>query len=149
MSIRRYDPWGELSTLRDSMDQLFDEFFGHRRRAESALAAWAPPVELFEEADQVVVRAELPNVDPKHVDVTVTSDAIVIKGQSREETERTDRTYIVRELRSGSFTRTLPLPTEVQGDQAKATYVNGVLEVRIPTSERVRPKHVTVEVQGQ
>ncbi len=151
MSIMRYDPWSELGTLRDSMDQLLDEFFGRRRRPveRRALAAWAPAIEMYEEGDQVVVRAELPNVDPKQVDVTVTQDAITIRGSSREETERRDRNYHVRELRAGSFTRTLALPTEVQGDAAKATFAHGLLEVRIPKSERVKPRSVKVEVQAQ
>lgn len=145
MSIMRYDPFGDLATLRESMDLLFDECFGRTRRRD-ALTVWSPAVEMYEEGDSVVVRAELPAVDPKHVDVTVTHDAVTSKGQMREETERKDRNDYLRELRAGGVSRTLPL--EVQGDAAKATYTNGVLEVRIPKSERVKPKSVKVEVQG-
>jgi HSP20 family protein len=149
MSIIRWDPFGEVGTLRRSMDRLIDEFFTQRPGTARELAelGWEPAVEMFETDNDVVVKAALPNVDPKSVDVTVTSDAITLKGETKHEEERKDRNYYRREMRYGSFARTLPLATEVKSAEAKATYRDGVLEVRIPKAERVKPATVKVQVE--
>ena len=147
MSIMRWDPFDDLGTLRRSMDRLFDEFFTTRRPGPEANAlARGPAVEMFETEQAVVVRAELPNIDPKQVDITVTNDAITLRGETKHEEERKERNYYLRELRYGTFTRTLPLGTEVRSGEAKATYKDGVLEVTLPKSERVRPTSVEVQV---
>ncbi|MDQ7819090.1 MAG: Hsp20/alpha crystallin family protein [Armatimonadota bacterium] len=144
MSLIRWDPFDDLASLRESMDKLFEEFFSRRPRAP--VSAWQPAVEVYETDTEVVVRAELPGVDPKNVDVTVTEDTLTIKGEARAEQEERGRNYYRRELRYGSFLRTLPLPAEVQGDKARASYRNGILEIRVPKSERARPRAVKVEV---
>jgi HSP20 family protein len=145
MSLIRWDPFDDLASLRESMDKLFEEFFSRRPRG-TAVSAWQPAVELYETDTEVVVRAELPGVDPKNVDITVTEDTLTIKGEARAEQEEKGRNYYRRELRYGSFLRTLALPEEVQGDKARASYRNGILEVRVPKSERARPRTVKVEV---
>ena len=145
MSLIRWDPFDDLASLRESMDKLFEEFFSRRPRG-AAVTAWQPAVELYETDTEVVVRAELPGVDPKDVDITVTEDTLTIKGEARTEQEEKGRNYYRRELRYGSFLRTLALPEEVQGDKARATYRNGILEIRVPKSERARPRTVKVEV---
>lgn len=147
MSIMRWDPFEEVGTLRRAMDRLFDDFFTTRRPSrELAAAEWEPAVEMYETDNEVVVRAELPNVDPKSVDITVTNDAITLKGETRHEQEQKGRNYYRRELRYGAFARTLPLLTEVKSGEARATYKDGVLEVKIPKSERVKPTSVKVQV---
>jgi HSP20 family protein len=150
--MMRWDPFDEFGTLRRSMDRLFDEFFtgrGQQRGAgrELATIGWEPAVEMFEDDHAVVVRAELPNIDPKRVEVTVTNESVTLKGETRfEQEQHTGRSYHRRELRYGSFSRTLPLRTEVQSADAKATYKDGVLEITLPKSERVRPTSVKVQV---
>jgi HSP20 family protein len=148
MSIMRWDPFEDVGTLRRAMDRLFDDFFSPVRRTtrEPGTMAWEPAVEMYETDGDVVIRAELPNIDPKSVDITVTGDAITLKGQTRHEEEHKGRNYYRRELRYGAFARTLPLLTEVKSGEAKATYKDGVLEVQIPKSERVKPTSVKVEV---
>ncbi len=145
MSLIRWDPFDDLASLRESMDKLFEEFFSRRPRG-TAVTAWQPAVEVYETDTEVVVRAELPGVDPKNVDITVTEDTLTIKGEARAEQEEKGRNYYRRELRYGAFLRTLALPEEVQGDKARASYRNGILEVRVPKSERSRPRTVKVEV---
>ncbi len=145
MSLIRWDPFDDLVSLRESMDKLFEDFFTRRPRGQS-LAAWQPALEVFETDGDVVVRAELPGVDPKQVEITATDDAITIKGESRTEQEEKSRHYVRRELRYGAFMRTVPLPGGVRGDQAKASFKNGILEIRVPKSERAKPKTVKVEV---
>ncbi len=141
MSIMRWDPFEDVGTLRRSMDLLFDDVFTR----DPANAAWKPAVEMFETDHEVVVRAELPNIDPKQVDVTVTNDTMTLKGESKHEQEEQGRNYYRRELRYGTFTRTLPLGTEVKSGDAKAVYKDGVLEIKIPKSERVKPTSVKVQ----
>jgi HSP20 family protein len=150
-SIMRWDPFEEAGTLRRAVDRLFDDvLLGGRapRTATNGLpaAAWEPAVEMYETGDEVVVRAEMPSVDPSNVEVTVTGDTISIKGSVRREEDKKDRSYYRRELRYGSYVRTLPLPVEVKGGDAKATYKDGVLEVKIPKSERAKPATVKVQV---
>ncbi len=145
MNIVRWDPFEDMVTLRRSMDRLLDEALS-RRPTRNGTLAWEPAVQMFETDHEVVVRAELPNIDPKQVDITVTSDAITLRGQTKHEEERERRNYYLRERRYGSFTRTLPLLTEVKSADAQASYKDGVLEVKIPKSERVKPTSVKVQV---
>lgn len=150
--IIRWDPFEEMGTLRRAVDRLLDDVMlsgrDSGRTAGNGLpaAAWEPAVEMYDTGDEFVVRAEMPNVDPSNVDVTVTAEAITIKGTVREHEEKKDRSYYRRELRYGSYVRTLPLPVEVKGGDAKAAYKDGVLEVKIPKAERAKPTSVKVQV---
>ena len=87
------------------------------------------------------------SIDPKQVDITVTNDTITLRGQTRHEDEQKGRQYYRREFRSGEFSRTLPLATEVKSAEANATYKDGVLEVTLPKSERVKPTSVKVQAE--
>ncbi len=146
MKIMRWDPIDEMGTLGRSMERLFDDFFTPRPDRKPAMLEWEPAVEMFETDQDVVVRAALPNIDPKQVGITVTNDAITLRGESKHEEEHTGRNYSRREFRYGSFSRTLAFPTEVKSAEAKATYKDGVLEVKIPKSERVTPRAVKVQI---
>ncbi len=145
MNIVRWDPFEDMVTLRRSMDRLLDEALS-RRPARDGGPAWEPSVEMFETDHEVVVRTELPNIDPKQVDITVTNDAITLRGQTKQEEERKGRNFYLREMRYGAFSRTLPMLTEVRSADAQATYRDGILEVKIPKSERVKPTSVKVQV---
>lgn len=149
MSILRWDPFEELREMQRSLDRLFDELTGRRparRREGREPVVWEPAVEVYETDQEVVVRAELPGVDPKNVNVTVQDNTVTIEAEAKEEQEERGRNYLRRELRYGQFFRTVALPAEVKADAAKATYRNGVLELRVPKSERAKPKQVKVEV---
>jgi HSP20 family protein len=145
MSILRWDPFDDVSTLRRSMERLFDDMY--TRHPTTTAMVWEPAVEMYETDNDVVVKASLPNIDPKSVDITVTNDAITLKGATKVEEEQKGRNFYRRELRYGTFARTLPLTTEVKSAEAKATYKDGILEVRIPKSERVKPTSVKVQIQ--
>lgn len=149
MSMIRWNPFDELASLRESMDKLFDDLLTTRRpgqRGETAPILWQPAIEAYETDQDLVIRAELPGIDPKNVEISVSGDTLTIKGEARAEQDEKRRNYHRRELRYGSFVRSLTLPTGVQGDQAKAAYRNGILEIRVPKSERAKPKSVKVEV---
>jgi HSP20 family protein len=129
------------------MDRLLNDVFTTRHPGrEAATQEWAPPIEMFETEQGVVVRAELPNIDPKQIEITVTNDTMTLRGETRHEEEHKERNYHRREIRYGSFSRTLALPTAVNSTEAKATYRDGVLEVMLPKPERVKPASVKVQV---
>ncbi|OFX33621.1 MAG: hypothetical protein A2Z07_04415 [Armatimonadetes bacterium RBG_16_67_12] len=147
MSMIRWEPFDEMMSMRESMDRLFEDFFSRRPRTAGPLV-WQPAVEVFETDNEIVVKAELPGIDPKSVSVTVTGDGLGIKGEAKVEHEEKARNYYRRELRYGSFQRTIPLPTEVKSEDTKASFKHGILEVKVPKAERVKPKAVKVEVEG-
>ncbi len=149
MSIIRVEPFEELQKMRRELDRFFEDLLPRRRFGELAARELAlePAVEMFETDGEVVVRAALPNIDPKQVDITVTSDTITLKGETKHEEERKERNYYRRELRYGAFLRTLPFPGEVKSAEAKATYKDGVLEVKVPKSERAKATSVKVKVE--
>jgi len=148
MSVTRFDPFlFEVGGLRQSMERMFDEMLLRNPR-RSVLAVipkkWEPPIEMFETTSEVIVRADLPNVDPKVVDITVNEDVLTLKGETKHEEEHKERNYFYREFVYGAFTRTLHLPIAVKGPEAKAVYKDGVLEVTIPKAEQVKPIPVKV-----
>jgi HSP20 family protein len=108
---------------------------------------WEPPVEVFESEHEVVIKAALPNIDPKQIDITVSNDAVTLKGSTKHEEERKERNYYRRELRYGAFLRIVPLPTEVKGAEATATYNDGMLEVSLPKSDRAKDTTVKIAVK--
>jgi HSP20 family protein len=150
MAITRLEPFGELREMRRAVDRLFDEFFTGRptREVMPAGLEWAPAVEMYETEGEVIVKAALPNIDPKQVDITVTNEAITLKGETKREEEHKGRNYYRRELQYGAFLRALPLLTEVKTAEAKATYKNGVLELKVPKSERAKAASVKVKIES-
>ena len=144
MSVMRWKACEELGGLRQSMDRMFDELL-LRHPWPAGPKAWEPAVEMFETTNEVIVRAGLPNVDAKKVEITLTVDTITLRGETKGEEETKERHYVYRELQYGAFTRTLRLPTAVKGTESKAVYKDGVLEVTIPKAQHVKPVPVKVE----
>lgn len=139
--IRR-DPFTDL---RSTMDRLFDEGFSRPWRfinAESYEASM--PIEVSETDGELVVKASLPGVKPEEVDVTVQNDVLTIKAEHKETAEEGKREFYRREIRYGSFARSLSLPVKVDADAAEASYDNGVLMLRLPKAASVRPKQIKV-----
>jgi len=150
MAIMGLEPFEGLQEMRREVDRLFNEFFTRpsTRRVMPRMAGWEPAVEMYETEGEVIVKAALPNIDPKQVEITVTNEAITLKGETKHEEEHKGRNYYQRELQYGAFLRTLPLLTEVKGAEAKATYKDGVLEVKVPKSERAKATAVKVKVES-
>jgi HSP20 family protein len=141
----RWDPFEDLGGLRRSMDRMFDEFLLRHPPRALLPTEWEPAVEMFETTNEVVVRADLPNIDPKRVEITVADDMLTLRGETKHEEEQKDRNYYYRELLYGAFARTLGLPVPVKGAEAKAVYKDGVLEVKIPKAPHVKPIPVKIQ----
>lgn len=141
----RWEPFSQLRRLQEDMDRLFHEVFTGRP-ALSALERWAPRVDLYETEKEVVVKADLPGLTKKDVEVTVEEDAVTIQGETKKDEEVKDEGYYRRERHYGKFVRTIPVPTAIDTEKAKATFKDGILEVRLPKVEaKPKGKKVTIE----
>jgi len=144
-SLVRWEPFREMISLREAMDRLFDEAF---TRPMSLFDGWMLPlVDMYQTEDEVVVKATVPGVKPDDLHITVTGDVLTIRGEVKEEKDEKNATYHLRERRSGAFSRSIPLPTSVEADKAKAVFENGVLTLTLPKAEEVRPKTITVKAK--
>jgi HSP20 family protein len=144
-NLIRFDPFGELRT---TMDRLFDEGFSRPWRLLSADAGppaeMAFPVEVSETAEAIDVKASLPGVKPEEVDISIQNDVLTIRAEHREEQTEDKKDYYRREIRYGSFHRSLALPGAVDADKAQAKYENGILTLHLPKAESIRPKQIKV-----
>jgi HSP20 family protein len=110
------------------------------------MAMRVPSLDVFEEKDEVVIKAELPGMKKEEIEVTVSGDGVTIKGEKKQEEEVKEKDYYRRERSYGSFSRSVTLPCEVKGDEVKASFKDGVLEVRMPKTEEAKAKAVTVKI---
>jgi len=130
------------------MDRLFEESFVRPREGWLApLSAQTLAVDMYETSEDVVVRTALPGVDPEDIDVSVVGDTLTIKGESQTEEEQKGANYIRRERRYGSFSRSLSLPTNVVADKAVADFSKGILTLRLPKAEEVKPKRIEIKAK--
>jgi HSP20 family protein len=145
----RWRPSRDLLGIRDEMNRLFDNFFSGLPERRSGLleGEWAPSIDIAETDNEIVVTAELPGVDQKDVDITITDDVLTLKGEKKEEKEIKKENYHRIERSYGGFQRTVTLPTGVQADKAKATYKDGVLTVNVPKTEEAKPKQIKINVE--
>ncbi len=143
-NLIQWEPVRDMMTLRDAMDQLFDEAF---TRPIGMLDFSVPAIDLYQTTDNVMVKAALPGMKADEVEISVTGDMLTLKGEMHQKEVRTDVAYHIREQRYGRFERSLKLPTEVQSDKAKAEFENGVLTITLPKAELVRPKTITVKAK--
>jgi len=143
-------PWrafGELSSLRRDMDKLWDRFSGETPFAKTFGETWLPSVDISETKDNFVVKAELPGLEAKDVNVSISGDVLTIKGEKKTEEEEKDEHYHCVERYSGSFQRVFQLPSGVKTDMIEATFDKGVLIVTLPKVEEARKKEIDIKVK--
>jgi len=143
-------PWrafGELSSLRRDMDKLWDRFSGETPFAKTFGETWLPSVDISETKDNFVVKAELPGLEAKDVNVSISGDVLTIKGEKKTEEEEKDEHYHCVERYSGSFQRVFQLPSGVKTDMIEATFDKGVLRVTLPKVEEARKKEIDIKVK--
>ena len=143
-------PETPLVALRHEMDRLFDTFLREPLGAIdwpfSGQGEWSPTVDLAESDDEVVVRAEMPGIDPKDLDVAVSGSQLVLSGEKRESTEKKGTDFYHSESRYGSFRRAVRLPEGIDTEKVDAQYANGVLTLRLKKSPAAVPKRIDVKV---
>ena len=143
MALVHWDPFRALRRRDDVFDDMFREFF---RRADVESAAIEPAAEVAETANEVTVKLELPGVEKEQIEVSVTDDALTVRGEMRKETEEKKKHYHRQEIRYGAFQRTVGLPAEVDAQKATAELKSGVLKVTLPKSTQPKAHRVKVAV---
>jgi HSP20 family protein len=147
MSIVPWKPLGELTTLRSEMDSLWDRFFPEKPFHERYQThEWLPSIDLKESKDALVVKAELPGLEAKDVELTLTEDILTIRGEKKEEKEEKDEHHFYVESYCGAFERKIKLPMLVKTDKIDATFDKGVLTINLPKSEEARKKEIKIKV---
>jgi HSP20 family protein len=144
-NLTRWEPMREMMTLREAMDRLFDDAFT-RPLGISGVSAM-PAIDMYQTNDEVVVKATMPGLKAEDVHITVTGETLTLRGEYKQENEQKEATYHIREHRSGSFERSLLLPTDVKADKAKADFENGILTITMPIAEEVKPISITIKAK--
>ena len=145
--IHRSSPFGDLVWLRQAMDRLFEDSFANPRTqgwGESSLVPSLVPLDIWATDDGFVLQASLPGVKPEEVDITVEGNTLTLSGEIRSDRTEGEGANIVQEIRRGRFTRTLPLPAGLEPDKAQATFEDGMLTLRIPKAEPVKPRQIRI-----
>jgi HSP20 family protein len=148
MLVRYWQPLREMDTVRRQFDQLFDELTELTQQPTES-SAWRPAVELMEAGSNIVVRAQLPGLDAKDLNVEVTQEAVSIAGEYRHEQKTEEKGLFKSEFRYGKFHRLVSLPALVQNDQVQADYKDGVLTLTLPKVEETRHKAIKVSLGNQ
>ena len=143
MALSRWDPFGEITSLRQAMDRLLEDSFVRSGRGYDG-GEGGVALDVMEKDDAFVVKASLPGVKPDDVDITVHNNVLTISGEAREERESGQGRYHRRERRFGRFTRSVMLPNEVNSNTCDARFEDGVLTVTLPKSEQARPKRIQI-----
>ena len=144
-NLTRWEPVGEMMTLREAMDRLFDDAFTRPLSLNGVSAM--PAIDMYQTDDEVVVKATLPGLKAEDVDITVTGETLTLRGEFKQENEQKETSYHIHEQRSGSFERSLLLPTDVKADKAKADFEDGILTITLPIAEEVKPKSILIKAK--
>jgi HSP20 family protein len=155
--IREINPRGPFSGLtrvEQEMERLFEDFWG---RPWSAFGGWPqrrlrelefrkPAIEISEEKDAVVIKAEIPGLKKEDLEVNLSDDILTIRGEKKQEAEKKEKGYYYSERSYGSFSRSIQLPTDVQAEKVDASFKDGVLEIRLPKTEEAKRKETKIKV---
>lgn len=153
-AVTPWRPFHELTRWERDMDRMMEDFFGRRVRPwwpdrwfrTDEMEVRAPAIDLFEDKDDIVVKAELPGMDKDNIEVNLADSTLTIKGEKKKEEEIKEENYYRSERSYGSFIRTVELPKAVRTDKVKASFKNGILEVRVPKTEEAKAKEIKVKV---
>jgi HSP20 family protein len=144
-------PWEPFRELAD-IGSIFDRFFGRMARRRPALGLfaegfWSPAIDVYDQKDRIVVKAELPGIDKKNVKVSVDGDVLSIRGETKKAQEVKEKDYYYSERAYGSFYRTLPLPAAVQKEKVKASYKDGILTIELPKTKEATSKETDIQIE--
>ncbi len=134
--------------LKDQIDRLFDGFPGLLGDRDLGImeGIWSPAIDIYDSKDNLLIRADVPGMTKEDIDVTVHNNVLTVRGEKKKETETKSKGFIRQERFSGSFNRSVSLPSEVDASKVKATYKEGVLEIVLPKREEAKPKQIKVDI---
>jgi HSP20 family protein len=146
-TLSRFEPFRGVSTLQDQINRLFSDVL-ERTGEDSNLTTWAPAVDIYETEHELVVKVDLPEVDPKDLDIRVENNILTIRGDRKFESKVSEDKYLRVERAYGSFSRSFSLANTVNSEAIKADYRDGVLTLSIPKREEAKPKQIKINVGG-
>lgn len=144
-TMTRWEPFRGAAALQDQINRFFGDVL-ERKGEESNLTAWAPAVDIYETEHELVVKADLPDVDPKDLDIRVENNLLTLRGERKFEKKVSEENYLRVERAYGSFSRSFALANSVNPEAIKADYHDGVLTLLIPKREEAKPKQIKVNV---
>ena len=144
-TLSRFEPFRGVSTLQDQINRLFSDVL-ERTGEDSNLTSWAPAVDIYETEHELVVKVDLPEVDPEDLDIRVENNILTIRGDRKFESKASEDKYLRVERAYGSFSRSFSLANTVNSEAIKADYRDGVLTLSIPKREEAKPKQIKVNV---
>jgi HSP20 family protein len=150
MGIVRFDPFRELDRLQSEVNRLFEGYNGQPDRAGNAGGllqggrVWSPSVDVAENQNEIVLRAEIPGMKQDEIDIELTGDTLTLRGERKFENEERKENFVRVERSYGRFQRSFTLGVPIQNDKVTATYRDGILEIHLPKSEETKPRKVTV-----
>lgn len=148
--LARFDPFRDFASLRREIERLFDESLFRREFPTSEYADVASmPVDVFEEGNNLVVKASIPGLKPEDIKVEVRDDVLTIAGESKHEEEETERNYHLKEHRYSRYERSIRLPREIITDKAEAHFDNGILTLTLPKAEVSQTKAIPIKTPAK
>lgn len=149
MALTRWDPFRDLVNLQERMNRLFEDSMARSKTTdeEMAMGAWTPSVDIFETPENVVLKADLPGIEQKDIDVRITNNTLTLRGERKFLKETTEEDYHRIERSYGTFSRSFQLPGTIDQEGIAATHTDGVLEVVLPKKEESRPTMIKVDVK--
>jgi HSP20 family protein len=147
-TVIRYEPFRGLSALHDQVNRLFNQSVGRGQNEESAITTWVPAVDIYETPNELVVKADLPDVQEKDIDIRVENNLLTVRGERKFEKNAAKDNYLRVERTYGSFSRSFSLPSAVNAEAIHAEYNHGVLTVNLPKREDSKPRQVKVHVNS-
>lgn len=147
MDIVPWKSFGEISRLRREMDDLFNRIFGETSLSKIGVGKWQPLVDISETDTHLIIKAELPGIDAKDVDVSITGDQLTIKGEKQQGKEEKEENRYRSERYYGTYQRVIDLPARVEEDKTEATFNKGILTITLPKVEKVKRKQVKIKVK--
>lgn len=144
-TLTRWEPVREMMTLREAMDRLFDDAF--TRPINMGSVSTMPAIDMYQNEDDLIVKASLPGLTKDDVDITVTENILTLRGEYKTDEDDAGKSYHIREQRHGIFERSIGLPTDVEVDKAKAEFEHGVLTITLPKAEAVKPKLISIKAK--
>jgi HSP20 family protein len=146
MDLIQWNPLREMVSLRERMNRLFDDswFRTDGYGDDVAMGMWSPAVDMFEKDDHLVIKAELPGMEKKDINLDLKDGVLTLRGERKHENQVQDENFYRREMSYGKFVRTFSLPSDVDPEKIKAEFQNGLLTIEVPKPEQHKPKQITV-----
>ena len=149
MAVIKWDPFKELIDIQNRMSRLFEDTFSRARPREEGLTptAWSPAVDIYETENEIVLKAELPDMEQKDITLRVVSNTLILEGNRKLEEETKKENYHLIERAYGHFKRSFTLPSTVDANKINAEYNRGVLKITMPKKEETKAKPIAIDIK--